>query len=127
MKAVRCGVCGSRMELMESEQFRHKDGRPRKFYVCSNILFCSARHGAHSDGRPLGIPGDEETKRARIDAHEALDRVCKKQGWSRNRGYAWLAQKMSLTRKACHMGKMDKSQCQLVVEICITLTSEPES
>lgn len=60
--------CGARMRLIWGEKFK------RWFYGCSEFPKCKNVHGAHPDGRPLGDPGDEETRRLRQALHAELDK-----------------------------------------------------
>jgi hypothetical protein len=65
-----CPECGERMVLRAS--------RYGLFYGCERFPLCNAAHGAHRDtGKPLGVPADAETKRARIRAHDAFDTLWK--------------------------------------------------
>jgi ssDNA-binding Zn-finger/Zn-ribbon topoisomerase 1 len=58
-----CGECGAPMIL----RYSHKYSGP--FYGCTTFPTCRGTHGAHADGAPKGIPGNKETKQARIKAH----------------------------------------------------------
>ncbi len=57
---------------------RYLEGRA--FWQCSRASNCSGVHGAHPDGTPMGIPGNRETNRARVEAHFARFDIstCKK-------------------------------------------------
>lgn len=55
---VSCGECQAPMLLRES--------RFGKFYGCTRFPECRGTHGAHPDGRPLGVPANAETKEARV-------------------------------------------------------------
>ena len=107
------------MILRITQKYRYKDGRPKPFYGCSNFPKCRATHGAHPDGAPLGTPGDKPTKEARIEAHNALEMVSNKYGWSRNQAYTWLRGVLGITRDQCHMGKFSAEQCRRVVAACV--------
>src|SRR5208282_5226656 len=52
---LKCGECGSLMVLRKSKKY----GTP--FYGCSRFPECKGAHGAHTDGRPKGTPGDRKT------------------------------------------------------------------
>lgn len=71
--AVICPKCGAEMALRSTNKYLLKDGSPRKFYGCSRWPDCDATHGAHPDGRPLGVPGTDEDKKGRIAAHATFD------------------------------------------------------
>lgn len=110
-EGVKCGECGAPMKLRWSNKYR------RHFYGCSRYPDCSGVHGAHPDGRPLGIPGDRATKDARIEAHTAFDRLWKSGALSRTAAYQWLRRAMALSRSKCHIGAFDVRQCDQVVQL----------
>jgi hypothetical protein len=130
---VKCADCGAKMRLRFSskhEKFaRNRRGRKNKktksaFYGCSAWPECSGTHGAHADGRPLGIPANKETKSARIRAHAAFDHLWKDkdQPFFQDRGaaYAWLGETMDLEGEDAHIGRFDTQQCeQLVAAVLI--------
>lgn len=110
-----CAECGAVMVLRTS-----KHGL---FYGCRNYPRCRATHGAHPDGCPKGIPGDAETRAARIQAHEVFDRLWKptpngsasRPPFTRRQAYAWLADAMCLD--VVHIGELDARRCAEVVAI----------
>jgi ssDNA-binding Zn-finger/Zn-ribbon topoisomerase 1 len=111
----RCPDCGGKMKL--------KDSRYGLFYGCVNFPACRATHGAHPDGRPLGIPATKEVKLARIEAHAAFDLLWRRDihgrggGMRRKDAYQWLRSAMELPADECHIGLFDLSQCQRVVQL----------
>lgn len=102
-----CPECGGAMLLRES--------RFGPFYGCMKYPLCDATHGAHPDGRPLGVPGDAATKRARIDAHEIFDRVWRGGHLSRGEAYAQLARALGVDE--IHFGAMSKKECERAIEV----------
>lgn len=109
-----CPDCRSDMVL--------RDSRYGPFYGCSRFPSCRATHGAHPDGRPLGVPADARTKAARIGAHAAFDPIWKSdRSRSRNRArgaaYRWLQRAMGLSAWP-HIGEMNAEQCELVIRLC---------
>lgn len=114
-------ICGGPMVLRETPKFRHKDGTPKKFWACAKWqqTRCEGIIGAHPDGRPLGIPADNETKGARIRAHAMFDTIWKDAGsnqLSRKGAYAWMRKAMGLTKEQAHIGNFDKTQCEQLVD-----------
>lgn len=105
--SVMCPDCGAPMELRRS--------RYGPFYGCSQFPACRGSHGAHPDGKPLGIPANQETKNARIKAHAAFDRLWKGGRMSKSKAYAWLSETLMVERDKAHIAMLDKSQCELVV------------
>lgn len=66
-----CPDCGAMLVL--------RRGRFDLFYGCERYPACRGSHGAHPDGRPLGIPADAATRKARNDAHGYFDRLWREQ------------------------------------------------
>jgi ssDNA-binding Zn-finger/Zn-ribbon topoisomerase 1 len=66
---VICPECEAPMVLRWTDKYK------RHFYSCSRWPECDAAHGADPQGKPLGIPANKATKRARIAAHDAFDLV----------------------------------------------------
>ncbi|MDE2470792.1 MAG: topoisomerase DNA-binding C4 zinc finger domain-containing protein [Bradyrhizobium sp.] len=112
---VTCPDCGAPMRLRQTQRFTTKDGQPRKFYGCSRFPQCQATHGAHPDGRPLGVPGNAETKAARHRAHAVFDAIWESGRLKRKAAYLWLSAKLG---RDAHMGEMNIEQCEEVVKIC---------
>jgi len=74
--------------------------------------------------QPLGTVARESLRMARIEAHEAFDKV-----WSgrssgtmsarqRIRAYQWLGAKMELSHDECHIGMFDMAQCRKAIALC---------
>lgn len=124
-----------------------KNSRYGLFYGCENWPRCNSTHGAHPNGKPLGVPADAETKQARIVAHAAFDRLwneiapsylipitlarsarkrneyrIKKRG--RTRAYRWLAEQLGIKADECHIGAMDVATCARVAALCEPMNSE---
>lgn len=110
-----CPDCGAPMVLRETMKFPQKNGQPGLFYGCKRFPRCKATHGAHPDGRPLGIPANAETKAARHRAHTAFDFIWEQQLLTRGAAYRWLSKKMGYE---AHMGEMDIEQCDRVIFFC---------
>lgn len=110
-----CPDCGAPMILRKTMKFPQRNGQPGLFYGCQRFPKCKATHGAHPDGRPLGIPGNAETKAARHRAHAAFDDIWEKRLLSRGAAYRWLSKKLGYE---AHMGEMDVEQCERVIALC---------
>lgn len=109
-----CPDCGSPMVLRFSSR---KLGASPFFYGCTSYPRCRTTHGAHPDGMPLGVPAGAETRAARIQAHEAFDRLWKgpRAPFSRHAAYTWLADVMCIDE--LHIGDLDARRCAEVVSI----------
>ena len=113
-----CPECGEAMVLRNS-----KFGL---FYGCSTFPKCKATHGAHKDGKPLGIPADKATKKCRIDAHEAFDQLWKGKHMDRSAAYEWMQEVMEMTEDEAHIGRLDADQCEDLVYKVETYLEEIE-
>lgn len=113
---LNCPDCGSPMVLRETKKFSYGSGQPRKFYGCSTYPLCSAAHGAHPDGKPLGIPADKETKQWRMKAHAAFDELWKRYNYSRKESYFLLQDIMHMTSKEAHIANFDIETCKRLIE-----------
>lgn len=126
MESVICPECGAEMVLRRTEKFKWRNGENRLFYGCSRYPECKATHGAHPDGKPLGVPGDEATKKARSRAHESFDSLRELRGWIGSRqsygAYVWLGRKLGMPdgeiKDKCHIAMFDAETCDRVVQIC---------
>ena len=107
-----CPQCGAEMRLRQSKNFK----KSPLFYGCSAWPACNATHGAKRDGSPVGLPGDQATRKARMYAHRVFDRLWDaKPGempiMSRYAAYAWLRKEMKLSEKDAHIGFFDTERC----------------
>ena len=124
---IRCGECNAPMVLRSSKKGKTLFERNHDlFYGCSRFPLCTGTHGCHADGKPLGIPGNQETKLARNRAHAAFDRLWKEGGLSRSAAYVWLAGQLGISKKDCHIGEFDQEQCDRVVAVCSEYLHEVE-
>lgn len=113
-----CPDCGAKLVLRSS-----KFG---PFYGCSKFPACRAAHGAHADGRPLGIPADAATKKMRMAAHEAFDRLWKRPHGVMNRGqaYRWMQATMDMTSEQSHIARFSIEECGRLIAAVGELTGE---
>lgn len=99
-----CPECGGAMVLRNSKY--------GLFYGCFTFPKCKATHGAHKDGKPLGIPADKKTKKARMDAHEVFDQLWKGKHMSRGDAYEWMQEAMEMSEEEAHIGRFNIDQCE---------------
>lgn len=108
MSDVICGECGKPMELRNSQY--------GKFYGCTDFPNCRGTHGAHQEtGEPLGIPGNQETKLARMEAHRSFDQWWLDKNIQRRGGYAKLKEHFGFE---VHIGESDVAMCEAIVKFC---------
>lgn len=108
---LKCPECGGRLVFREKAKFG-------PFYGCERWPDCRGAHSAHADGTPMGIPADQATRTRRHEAHLSFDSLRLELGWSKSQGYRWLAERMEMTPKQCHIGRFDIDQCNQVIDVC---------
>lgn len=104
---LTCPDCGDSMAIMKDKSFIG--------YRCRS-LDCRGSHAAHPDGRPVGTPADARTRRARVEAHEAFDRVWKYGRMSRDQAYLWMQESLGIKSSKCHIGSFDVATCRKLVQ-----------
>lgn len=111
VSAYPCPDCGDKLAL--------KPSKYGCFYSCVRFPACRGSHGAHQDGRPLGVPATLEVKMLRQRVHDVFDPVWKAPDAKlrRTEAYKWLAGLMGLEMDACHIGLFDKEQCEQAIQI----------
>lgn len=105
---LKCGECGALMKLRSPS----KKYPTRPFYGCSRFPECRGTHGAHADGRPLGIPANKETKLARIRVHKVFDLIWKNRYLTRPQAYAWMRRRLGFTSTEAHIGQFTAEECE---------------
>jgi len=103
-----------------------RPSRYGKFYGCERFPDCDAAHGAHEDGRPLGVPANHETKQARIRAHAAFDTLWKSGLMGRNAAYRWMQSTLGMTPDEAHIGRFDIATCDRLILAVSNFTSEQQ-
>lgn len=114
---LTCPMCGAPMVLRSSKY--------GLMYGCSTFPKCKSTHGAHPDGKPLGIPAPPEVRAARIRAHTEFDKLWMKNEFEkpprpvmkRKEAYAWLRQAMGMTEEEGHIGRFDLEQCERLITL----------
>lgn len=125
VKPPVCLECGREAALTNSQQIypRRPDLWNRPMWLCP----CGAYTGCHSGTeKPKGRPAGKITRAARIDAHAKFDPLWRakmvrdgvSQKEARKAGYKWLAAKLGIEGKDCHIGEMDAATARRVVQIC---------
>lgn len=120
---MRCPYCSNEPELVGGNViYPHRaDLAHLNFYLCRP---CNAYVGCHrGTTNPLGRLANAELRQAKMEAHNAFDPLWKfntfyGQRLKRAKAYEWLAGKLGIDAKDCHIGMFDVSTCQRVVEIC---------
>lgn len=54
---------------------------------------------------------DKFERHAKKSAHEEFDKLWKDGYMTRSEAYKWLANKMNISQRKCHISKLNESQC----------------
>lgn len=126
-----CPYCGHRAELVSSTEVYGQKGNYGKLWLCRP---CKAWVGCHKGTeKPLGRLANAELRRAKMAAHAAFDPLWKDHPdppWGkpgdRRAAYTWLADRLSILPRNCHIGMMGVEMCEYVVIVCEPYTSRLE-
>lgn len=136
LESIKCPDCPGTLVL--------KNSRFGRFYGCNNYPRCDVTHGCHqATGKPLGNPGNKETREARIAAHAVFDDIWQNAAKAydlretvpeararaernierrmRTRCYAWLAAQLGIPGGECHFGDFDMATCKLATTLCVNV------
>lgn len=105
----KCGECGAPMELRQSKHY------PAPFWGCTEFPKCRGTHGAHMNGKPLGIPANKETREWRRKAHLAFDPIWQnpEHGVNRREAYRMLAYLSD--RRRIHIAESNIEECKIII------------
>lgn len=121
-----CAECGGReAQLVTGEAVwpHRRDLYEARIWVCP----CGARVGCHKGtNRPKGYPCGDATRRARQDAHAALDPLWQAkmrrdgvtQQQARGAAYRWLAGQLGIAVEDTHISMFNEATCRRVVQVC---------
>jgi ssDNA-binding Zn-finger/Zn-ribbon topoisomerase 1 len=106
--ALKCPDCGDGMTL--------KEGKHGLTYFCDKFPHCRGNHKASKRGKPMGIPANEQTRKLRIEAHIALERLYKGKEaiMTKTEAYGFLAYSMRLKPKQAHISRFNEHQCKVL-------------
>lgn len=101
-----------------------RDLARKQFWHCDGCLgYCGCHAGTD---KPLGYPANEETRKARMKLHEErFDHLWKRQKdrpLHRKLAYAYLAEKMGIKKKRCHIAMFTLEQCREAWQILSHVT-----
>lgn len=122
MKAPTCPYCRSLGRLTSGrEVYPHRpDLASKPIYAC---MPCGAWVGCHpGTTKPLGRMANADLRALKKKAHEVFDRRWKGRqsvnGSPRKSAYTWLAARMGMEFKRCHIGYFSEDECTRVIELC---------
>jgi hypothetical protein len=114
-REIICPYCDKPAEQVTGKEIypERYDLWDRNYWRC---VPCDAYVGCHiHTTRPLGRMANAAQRKAKRIAHSRFDVVWKSGQFDRKGAYAWLASRMGLTAKECHIGMMNEEQCAEVV------------
>lgn len=114
---MRCQYCGVETEIVTGDYIypTRPDLFHLNFYRCPQ---CYAYVGSHKNSKkPLGKVADAKLRTLRLKAHLAFDVLHKTKVMTRSSSYQWLANKMGINKKDCHIAQFSTNQCQQVILI----------
>lgn len=121
-----CPYCYRTAELVTGQKvYPHRKDLHHK-----NFWFCDRGHppayvGTHPGTiTPLGRLADKVLRKAKNNAHQAFDYIWKDRIMTRKEAYAWLAKELGIPPERCHIGMMDVSTCNAVVDACLLKLAE---
>ena len=129
VEEVGCPYCGRAAVLVGGlviYAFR-QDLRHKRFWYCGP---CGAWVGCHpaadAEGRggvgdgtvPLGRLANAELRALKRQAHAVFDPLWRSGHMKRKNAYAWLASQLGIESADCHIGWMNATDCQRVIDIC---------
>lgn len=131
---MNCPYCESIVTLESSLKVYSKDYG--KLWLCSQYPKCDAYVGCHPHSdKPLGQLADKELRYWKKRTHAIFDPLWKfektnkyyKKSYARTARYQWLAKKLNIEMKDCHIGMFDIVLCKKAIEICKSFltTKEP--
>lgn len=111
-----CDVCGSKkIKLIPRDEKDPLYKKHQFFYQCNS---CGASVNCHKNTKsPCGKLADKYTKKLRLHAHEALDKIWKNCYLSREECYEWLAESLKIKKEECHISNFNQQQLKEVIEI----------
>lgn len=130
---VICPYCASPARLVDSAEIYGG----RSYGMAWWCKPCDAYVGTHRNSKrhaPLGRLANAELRRLKMKAHAAFDPLwqgkMRRDGCSkaeaRTAGYAWLADRLGIAHKDCHIGMFDEALCLRVIEICARTRPKPD-
>lgn len=127
--APLCPYCPGQPVACEVKSERVYPHRPdlhgRTMWACQE---CGAYVGCHQGtNKPLGRLAQPRLRKLKIEAHAAFDALWRAgpdgrrtaSGKSRRSlAYAWLAERLGIDKRRCHIAMFDEHLCQRVIDIC---------
>lgn len=89
----------------------------RSFYRCAP---CDAYVGCHEGTtKPFGRLANAELRRMKQATHRVFDPLWRDGRQKRKEAYRFLADRLGIPFKDCHIGMFDVETCRRAIEICV--------
>ncbi|KZX00100.1 hypothetical protein JL49_13495 [Pseudoalteromonas luteoviolacea] len=114
-----CGYCGRFSKKVSGREiYPHRPDLFKKtFYTCQN---CDAYVGCHKGtDKPMGRLANAQLRTEKSNAHRTFDQLWRNGHMKRQDAYKWLAKKLGVNGKDCHIGMFDVETCKKVVRISL--------
>lgn len=117
-KRVVCPYCNKPALLYTGlEVYPHRKDLHKKFFW--QCTACDARVGCHGNTTtPYGSLANAALRAKRSAAHAAFDPLWRSEVMGRKEAYAWLASKLHIPVKECHISQFQEITCDLTIQIC---------
>lgn len=131
---VTCSYCGEPCSFVGAETLKPDvtDATGTNYWQCKNCdayVTCHKRDMTHglTGIEPMGVTANRELRRHRGILHKAFDRIWRRNFMPRGDAYAWLADKMGMTKEECHIAMMDDDQCLKALNFVREIFNEPRA
>lgn len=115
---MHCPYCGSKTIKVDSVLIYRRSGYG-DVIICSRYPKCNSYVGvSKTTGKSLGTLANGPLRRARRQAHAALDPLWKTGTLPRNRTYKNLALLLRTAQEETHIAMFDEITCRKVVLLC---------
>ncbi len=122
-----CIECANTAALVTGKRiYPHRpDLYGKSFWLCECGAYCGCHPGTTD---PLGYPCGPATRQARSRAHAAFDPLWRgKGGMSRGDAYRWLARRLGIDKRDCHIGMMDAQMADATARFATAFARERET
>jgi len=113
-----CSKCGKMAVTKKKNWITGNNDDNEWMWVCPGYPKCDMYVGCHKGTcRPLGTLAGDRLRALRWRAHKSFDSCWKSGKMTRTEGYAELQKVLELGPKEAHIGRLDESQCEKIIEV----------
>ena len=117
-RKIKCPYCGQQAKLVQGDQLwpSRPDLKYRRFWRCA---LCDAHVGVHRNSydAPMGKMANEKLRKARKSVHRRFDLLWINRDMNRDQAYRWLARRMGIKSRGCHIGFFSLNECRKAIEM----------